>query len=201
MPSFFINPDVRALRGNGVHCAPCCKRFPRNVLRRGAQPSWRLAQPLPMQAPSGRALPRRAGRLRLTGTESLTGLNFCLRAVDFCALIFFFFTQRHGFSITGNLSHHCQPETLGGTGPWGALSGSPPVKGVPPKPERWCRRAGYRARAQRRTHSLRDSLARASPASAGSSKRQLGLRPRSRSQRSDMVAAAGGPPPCHHGPL
>lgn len=27
---------------------------------------------------------------------------------------------------------------------------------------------------------------------------QLGLRPRSGSQRSDMVAAAGGPPPRHH---
>lgn len=76
------------------------------------------------------------------------------------------------------------------------------MKGVPPKPESWRRRAGYRARAQRHTHSVRDSLARASPASAGplirSSKRQLGLRPRSGSQRSDMVAAAGGPPPRHH---
>lgn len=76
------------------------------------------------------------------------------------------------------------------------------MKGVPPKPERWRRRAGYRARTQHRTHSLRDSLARTLPASARpplrGSKHQLGLCPRSGSQRSDMVAAAGGPPPCHH---
>lgn len=34
LPSFFINPYVCVLRGNGVHRAPCCQRFPRNILRR-----------------------------------------------------------------------------------------------------------------------------------------------------------------------
>lgn len=56
LPSFFINPGVHALRGNGVHRARCCKRFPRDVF-----PS--LLQPLPMQAQSGQALTRGAGRL------------------------------------------------------------------------------------------------------------------------------------------
>lgn len=35
LPRFFINSGVRAVRGNGVHRARFCKRFPRDVLRRG----------------------------------------------------------------------------------------------------------------------------------------------------------------------
>lgn len=80
--------------------------------------------------------------------------------------------------------------------------GAHSVEGVPPKPETWRRqRAGYREKAQYRMHSLPDCPAHASPAPAGPphpgrARANPGLCSNSGRQRSDSVAAAGGPASC-----